>query len=207
MRLIIVRHGETAWNKEGRFQGQSLVGLNQRGVEQARQVAKAILPMQPTALYSSPLPRSLMTAEEISRELSIPVVPLEGIQEVGLGELEGITGPEMRAQYPSFYTAWREDPSSVVFPGGESMTQLQHRACRALEVIEKAHAKDVIVAVSHNFAIRTILCCFLGLPLSRFHRLRVDLGSITIVHTDSRRQQVVTMNDKCHLDQDESGEA
>ena len=204
MRLILVRHGETAWNKEGRFQGQSLVGLNQRGVVQAKRTAKAILSMKPIALYASPLPRSLMTAEEISRELSIPVVPLEGIKEVGLGELEGITGPEMQAQYPGFYSAWREDPSSVVFPGGESMTQLQERACHALEDIEKSHGQDVIVAVSHNFAIRTMLCCFLGMPLSSFHRLRVDLGSITIIQSDSRRRQVVTMNDKCHLRQDES---
>ena len=202
MRLILVRHGETAWNKEGRFQGQSVVGLNDRGIMQARQVAKALLALKPTALYSSPLPRTHMTAQEISRELSIPVEPLDGIKEVNLGELEGITGQEMRQQYAQIYDAWREDPSGVVFPGGESILQLQERAWNAIGDIEKAHREDAIVAVSHNFAIRSILCRFLGLPLSRFHLLRVDLASITILHSNSRFRQVLTINDRCHLSQE-----
>ena len=202
MRLILVRHGETAWNKEGRFQGQSLVELNERGSSQARRVAKALIPMRPTALYSSPLPRTLMTAEEISRELSIPVVPLEGIKEVNLGELEGITGQEMRARYAEVYSAWRQDPSDLVFPGGESIRQLQQRAWRAIEEIQRAHPEDAIVAVAHNFAIRAILCAFLGLPLSRFHLLRVDLGSISVIQANSRFRQVLNINDKCHLSND-----
>ena len=87
MRIVLVRHGETAWNAEGKFQGQSRAGLNENGFRQARQIARAIAPMGPTALYSSPLPRTLMTAEEISREARIPVEPLDGIQEADLGEL------------------------------------------------------------------------------------------------------------------------
>ncbi len=207
MRLILVRHGETAWNKEGRFQGQSLVGLNQRGAAQARRVAKALLPTKPTALYSSPLTRTLMTAQEISQELSIPVVPMEGIKEINLGELEGITGQGMRTQYPQVYAAWREDPSDVVFPGGESLRQLQERAWSAIKGIEQTHPEDVVVAVSHNFAIRAILCRFLGLPLSRFHLLRIDLGSISVLQANSRLRQVLTLNDRCHLSQDELQEA
>ena len=199
MRLILVRHGETAWNKEGRFQGQSSVGLNEHGGGQARQIAKALITMKPTALYSSPLPRTLMTAQEISREISIDVVEVEGIKEVNLGELEGITGQKMRSQYAEVYSAWRRDPAEVVFPGGESMRQLQERAWSAIEKIEKAHPGDVIVAVSHNFAIRSILCRFLGLPLLRFHQLRVDLASISILQSNSSSRQILTINDRCHL--------
>ena len=116
MRLILVRHGETEWNRGGRFQGQSSVGLNQRGLAQARQTADALVPMKPSVLYSSPLPRTLSTAQEISRKLSLPVAPLEGIKEVNLGELEGITGEEMRSRYPQIYSAWREDPSDMDSP-------------------------------------------------------------------------------------------
>ena len=140
MRLILVRHGQTPWNKKGRFQGQSLVGLNQRGIMQAQRVAKALLPMKLTALYSSPLPRTLMTAQEISRELCIPVVPLEGIKEVNLGEMEGKTGQEMRTEYAQVYATWRRDPSEVVFPGGESMLALQERV-RDLELVEYPHVE------------------------------------------------------------------
>ena len=207
MRLILVRHGETAWNKEGRFQGQSLVGLNQRGLTQARQVARALASMKPAALYSSPLPRTLMTAQEISSELSIPVLALEGIKEVNLGDLEGITGQEMRKDYAEVWAAWRKEPSQVVFPGGESIEQLQERAWHAVEGIERAHREEKVVAVSHNFAIRAILCRFLGLPLSRFHMLRVDLGSISILQAHSGSRHVVTINDKCHLSRDGTREA
>ena len=204
MRLVLVRHGETAWNKAGRFQGQSPVGLNPRGLSQARQVAKALSALKPEALYSSPLPRCLMTAQEISRELSIPVQPLEGIKEVNLGELEGITGDEMRTKYADIYAAWRKDPAEVVFPGGESIGQLQQRAWTAIEEIEKAHPNRVLlVAVSHNFAIRAILCRFLGLPLARFHMLRVDLGSISILQANSSTRQLLSVNEKCHLSRDE----
>ena len=200
MRLALVRHGETAWNREGRFQGHSLVGLNELGISQARQIAKALVPLKPAALYSSPLPRTLMTAEEISREISLPVVPLEDIKEVNLGELEGITGPEMRTRYAQVYTDWRQDPAEVVFPGGESIRQLQERAWRAIEDVETAYPEDVaLVVVSHNFAIRAILCSFLGLPLSRFHLLRIDLASISVIQFNSRFRQVLTINDRCHL--------
>ena len=199
MRLILVRHGETPWNREGRFQGRSLIGLSQRGVTQARQIVKAVLPMKPSALYASPLPRSIMTAEEISRELGIPIVPVEALQEVNLGELEGITGQQMRTQYSHVYSAWRQDPGEVVFPGGESIGQLQERAWRAIMDLEKVHPKDVIVTVSHNFAIRAILCRFLDLPLKRLHSLRVDLASISILQLNYRSRQVITINDRCHL--------
>ena len=206
MRLVLVRHGETAWNKEGRFQGQSPVGLNQRGIWQARQTAKSIVLMKPTALYASPLPRSMMTAEEISRELGSPVQRVEGIREVSLGKLEGITGHEMRTKYPHIYNAWRRDPSRVVFPDGESLQQLQDRSWNALNGLEKAHARDVVVAVSHNFAIRSFLCRFLQIPLSSFHGLRVDLASITILQVNYRSRQVLTMNDRCHLSSEASEE-
>lgn len=203
MRLVLVRHGETAWNKEGRFQGQSLVGLNSKGLMQARQIAKAIVPMKPAALYASPLTRTLMTAEEISKLISIPVVPVEGIKEINLGELEGITGQRMRQEYSQIYSAWRADPSEVTFPGGESMRCLQKRAWNAISEIQKAHPKDLVVVVSHNFAIRSILCRFLGLPFSRFHRLRVDLASINVLQANGSYRQVLSINDKCHLVEDE----
>ena len=84
MGLILVRHGETWWNRKGRFQGHGQVGLNELGYRQARRAAVALRNTKPAALYSSPIPRALMTAGEISRKLSLPVVPLDGMKEIGL---------------------------------------------------------------------------------------------------------------------------
>ena len=199
MRLVLARHGQTSWNAVGKFQGHSPVKLNEHGISQAKRVAKAIGPMRPLALYSSPLPRALMTAKEISRAVSLPIMPLDEIMEANLGELEGITGTEMRARYPEIHARWRDDPSELAFPGGESMQQLRDRAWRAFRLIEKAHPEGSVVAVSHSFTIRAILCKFLGLPLSRLNRLQVDLGSISVLQTNSGSRQALMINDKCHL--------
>ncbi len=202
MRLILVRHGQTEWNRDGRFQGQSPVGLSEKGIRQARETARALVSMKPTALYSSPLTRAMMTAGEIAKEVSLDVVPLEGIKEVNLGEMEGITGREMRDRYSEFYATWRRDPSQAVFPAGESMRQLEERAWSAIVGLEKAHPDGAVVAVSHNFAIRTILCRFMGLPLSQFHKLRVDLASIGVLQASGSNRQVLAFNERCHLPDD-----
>ena len=199
MRLALVRHGETYWNAVGKFQGHSPVELNEKGISQARKVAKAIVQRSPIALYSSSLRRALMTATEISREVALPITPLDGMMEANLGEMEGITGEELRTRYPEIHARWQRDPSKLSFPGGESMRQLRDRAWRAFGLIEKAHPEGLVVVVSHSFTIRTILCRFLGLPPSRLNRLRVDLGSISVLETNSGPRHVLTINDKCHL--------
>lgn len=199
MRLALVRHGETYWNAVGKFQGHSPVELNEKGISQARRVAKAIVQKSPIALYSSSLRRALMTATEISREVALPITPLDGMMEANLGEMEGITGEELRTRYPETHASWQHDPSKLSFPGGESMRQLRDRAWRAFGLIEKAYPEGLVVVVSHSFTIRAILCRFLGLPPSRLNRLRVDLGSISVLETNPGSRHVLTINDKCHL--------
>ena len=169
------------------------------GMAQARQVAKALRSLSPIALYSSPLPRALKTAEQISRQVPMEVEVMEGLKEVHLGELEGITGPEMRERYQWVFDAWRDDPSHLTFPGGESIRQLQSRAWKAVQHIENAHSDGVVVAVSHNFAISAIVSRFLGLPLTHFHRVRVDLGSITSLEFGTFSRYLGGFNDRCHL--------
>ena len=129
--------------------------------------------------------------------------PLDGLKEIHLGELEGITGPVMRENYPEVFHTWNNNPSRVSFPGGESLRQLQRRAWRAAQHIESTHPPGdltaTVVAVSHNFAINAIVSRFLGLPLSRFHRIRVDLGSFTVLDIGERYRHLLHFNDRCHL--------
>ena len=199
MKLILVRHGQTPWNAEGRFQGQGVTGLTELGVEQARRAASALATLDVTAIYSSPLPRALRTAQEISQQLSLDVIPLDGLKEINLGELEGITGPVMREKYPEVFETWNQYPGRVSFPGGESLRQLQRRAWREVQRIERAHPDGTVVAVSHNFAINAIVSRFLGLPLSRFHCIRVDLASFTVLEAGERFRHLIQLNERCHL--------
>ncbi|MCH7606156.1 MAG: histidine phosphatase family protein [Chloroflexi bacterium] len=200
MKLLLVRHGETEWNKLGKFQGQSDISLNLRGMDQARETAQALASDQYVALYSSPLCRTMQVADEIARVIETPVVPVRGLMEWDLGDLEGVTGAEMRADWPEVYASWRKDPGTTVMPNGESLAQLQKRAWQAVLHLEQAHSEDdVVVAVSHNFAIRTIVGKLLGMPLSNFHRMVLNLASICTIETETRGWRLVSYNSTGHL--------
>jgi broad specificity phosphatase PhoE len=200
VKLFLVRHGETEWNKLGRFQGQNDNSLNELGLAQARDTARAALSWKPAALYSSPLYRTMQVAEEISRLVGLSVIPDPRLKELDLGELEGVTGEEMRTGWPKVYQTWRNDPQTVMMPGGESLVQLQERIWQALQSLENAYYQgDVIVMVSHNFAIRALCGKLLGLPLSHFHRMYLSLGSVSTMEKISLGWRLLTYNSTCHL--------
>ena len=201
MKLILVRHGTTSWNLNGKFQGQSDIELNEEGQRQAAAVGQELKGTTLEALYSSPLKRSLQTANAIAmaKDYSLPVITVDDLQEMDLGGFHGKTGPEIRSQYPSVYEAWRSDPSDVQMPGGESLSQVQTRAWKAIEKIKGDHATGIIAAVSHNFTIVTVLCRLLGVPISHFHSLRIDLASLTTVEWDRDRWILASLNGLTHL--------
>ena len=200
MKLLLVRHGETQWNKSNRFQGQNDIALNRRGLTQAGQTARALAKEPCAAVYSSPLRRTLQTAQEISHAVGAPIFNVDGLMELNLGDLEGVTGGEMRAGWPQIYNAWRENPANVAMPHGESLVQLQDRAWQAFLELEAAHQDgDTIVLVSHNFAIRTIVCQLLGVPLANFHKMILNLSSICAVDSSQWGRRLVTYNSTGHL--------
>jgi len=200
VKVALVRHGETEWNKLGKFLGQLDIGLNPRGLAQARETALAMADWGHAVVYASPLARTMQVAQEISKLVEVPVVPVEGVKELDLGDVEGVTGEEMRSLWPSVYAAWRENPATVVMPNGESLAQLQDRAWGAWLELEAAHSEnDSLVVVSHNFAIRTLVAKLLGMPLSNFHRMVLGLSSICIIESDQRGRRLISYNSTCHL--------
>ena len=118
MKIFLLRHGETEWNKLGKFQGLTDVSLNERGLAQARDSARAALTWDHGALYASSLTRTVQVAEEISKVTGIPVSTNPGLRELSLGDLEGVTGAEMRATWPEVYETWRNNPADVLMPNG-----------------------------------------------------------------------------------------
>ena len=200
MNLVLVRHGETEWNKLGKFQGHWDTSLNSRGIAQAQETAQEVVAWKHSTVYSSPLHRTMQVAEEISRLGGKPVVPVAGFKELSLGDLEGVTGEEMRTEWPEIYSAWRDDPATVSMPHGESLADLQERAWNALLELEQAHSdEESLIVVSHNFAIRSMIGKVLGMPLSNFHRMSLSLGSICVVESDQRGRRLMHYNSTCHL--------
>ncbi len=198
MRLILARHGETAWNRERRNQGRSPTGLNAEGIRQAHNLAHALRNLPIRAVYSSPLPRAFQTAEAIGHIHSLSITPLDGLMEMDLGSLDGLTNEEMRTRFPDLLDLWRNDPSSVQMPGGESLQDAQQRAWRTLEEIRQHQPEGHAVAVTHNFVIGVIVLRVLGLPLSAFQRIRIELGSLTVLEHSRDRWQLITLNETLH---------
>ena len=207
LRLILVRHGETRYNLEGRAIGHKQDGLNPRGRLQAHRTAEALISQAPAALYASPISGAMETATIISRRLGIDVIQRDNLKEADVGLLEGLTFQEMQQQYPDFMETWSREASTAVMPGGESILQAQERAWETIDEIQRLHPEETVAVVSHSFILQGLLCRFLGLPLVEFQRLRLDPASITIVEVDQGKPTLVSYNDSCHLEGlEENGE-
>ncbi len=200
MKFFLVRHGETEWNRLGRFQGHEDIKLNDRGLSQAKETAKAAAEWGHSAIYASPLTRTVQVAEEMVKVTLVPVSKQPGLKELHLGDLEGVTGEEMRQGWPEVFSAWRSAPEKVSMPNGESLYQLRRRAWQAILDIEEKHSEDEsVVVISHNFAIRSIVGELLGVPLENFHRMSLSLASVCTFDSDDRGRRLTSYNSTGHL--------
>ena len=200
MKFFVVRHGETEWNKLGRFQGHTDISLNDRGQSQARETAVASEDWGYTAIYSSPLVRTVQVAEEIAKVTPMLVSQEPGLKELSLGDLEGVTGEEMRNDWPALFAAWRTEPEKMSMPNGESLGELRDRTWQVILDIEQKHSSDEsIVVISHNFAIRSIVNELLGMPLAYFHRMSLNLASVCTFDSDERGRRLTGYNSTSHL--------
>ena len=200
MKFFVVRHGETDWNKLGRFQGHTDISLNDRGLSQASETAVASEDWGYTAIYSSPLVRTVQVAEEIAKVTPRLVSQEPGLKELNLGDLEGVTGEEMRNDWPALFAAWRTEPEKMSMPNGESLGELRDRTWQVILDIEQKHSSDdSIVVISHNFAIRSIVNELLGMPLAYFHRMSLNLASVCTFDSDERGRRLTGYNSTSHL--------
>ena len=200
MRFFLVRHGETEWNKLGRFQGHEDISLNERGMAQAKETARAALEWGHCAIYSSPLVRTVQVAEEITKVTPMTVSKEPGLKELSLGDLEGVTGEQMREEWPIVFAQWRANPEKMSMPNGESLVQLRERAWKVILDIEEKHTpEDSVVVISHNFTIRSIVGELLGQPLEFFHRMSLNLASVCTFDSDDRGRRLTGYNSTGHL--------
>ena len=200
-RILLVRHGETDSNAEGRSQGRRDVPLNAHGREQAASAAQAVAALAPTAIYASTAGRAQETASAIATACGLEVANDQRLLELDQGDLDGLTPPEMREQAPDFLRRWlTEDPADLQMPGGESLREAQHRMLDAVHAIASAHDGETAVAVSHNLALKSLLCAVLGVELASFRAFRLDVASISAIDVlDDGTLVVVGMNGRCHL--------
>lgn len=200
-RILLIRHGETDWNRIHRFQGRSDLPLNQKGREQARALALALKHEPIIAIYSSPLVRAIETARLIKMfHPSTPFFEEEALIEMDLGDFDGMEAKRWAAQFRDFRKVWRENPASVKMPGGESLKDVQSRAIDTLERITKIYPPgSTLLICSHNFVNLTILCHALEISLNRFRDLQQDTAAISVLYKQGYRLWAEVVNDRSHL--------
>jgi probable phosphoglycerate mutase len=157
-RVILVRHGQTEWNRNERFRGRADVPLNETGSAQAEATGRRVASeWQPVAVYSSPLSRSVKTAEAIASHYNMKVQIHPGLADIDYGEWQGLSPEEAHQRWPEEIEAWYNQPQLARIPGGETLDELRARAMRTVNELVDRHPGDSIVLVGHTVINRIIL--------------------------------------------------
>ena len=181
MDLILVRHGQTDWNLQGRWQGQADPSLNATGIAQAQAAADALCADEFAALYSSDLKRAWETADQIAALKHLTILPEPRLREINLGAWQGMFSPDIRAQYPQEFQQWHNAPLYAHPPGGEDLRALIARVLAALADLRARHSGEQICVVAHELPIAVIRCHAAALPFEHLREFIPANGSITRV--------------------------
>ena len=178
--ILLIRHGENDWVGTDRLAGRSPgVHLNEKGRQQAEELAHLLRDQPLAAIYSSPLDRCLQTAQPLAEALSLPVTVEPGVLEVDYGEWQAGHLKEL-AKLPEWQLV-QHYPSTFRFPRGETLREVQSRALSAIERIRDAHPNQVVAIFSHGDVIRTTMAHYLGTPLDLFQRVIISTASVSIL--------------------------
>lgn len=197
-RLHLIRHGESIWNAEKRFQGHADPPLNERGLAQADRLAERFRGMDIAAVYSSPLQRARRTAEAIANAKGLAVCTDDRLKERDVGLFTGLTWEEIVARYPDSAKSW-EMFHAVATPKGESPDALQARGSQVIAEIIREHVDRDVVVVSHGGLIGAYLLKLLNTDPELGRLFHFDNASVTIVEVNAARPHLYRVNDISHL--------
>jgi probable phosphoglycerate mutase len=185
--LILVRHGETDWNRDGRWQGQADAPLNERGREQARALADELAGEPVDAVYASDLSRARETAEIIAARLDREPVEVDRrLREVHVGGWSGLTMAEIEDRFPADFERWRAGDPAHAFSGGETYAAMGERVVDGLAEIASRHPDGHVVVVLHGGSIRGALAHAAGVTYAEQSRRRKHVGNCGFVRVTVR---------------------
>ena len=197
-RLILVRHGESAWNKERRYQGQQDVLLSPLGWLQAERLRERLAGERIDAVYASDLVRAVETAETIVQGRCPTIEKCPELREAYFGEWEGLTFEEVAARDGEKLNRLLAEPHLVAPASGEGLSELHRRVCSWVEPVIREQRGNVLI-VSHYGPLKSLLCHFLGLDLGSYFRIRMDNASVSVVDIYPQGPVVSLLNDTHHL--------
>jgi len=204
-RFVLVRHGQTGWNKDERFRGRADIELDDTGLRQAKLAAERLMEWEISAVYSSPLKRAARTAQCIAGRFGLTVGTLEGLNDMNFGQWEGLLVSEVREKYAKSFDEWRHNPARFIVPGGESLEDVRCRVVATVDELALKHEGQTVAVVTHRVVCKVLLCYLLGLDNSHFWNIAQDSTAVNvfemyeIIGTGEKRATVTLVNDTCHL--------
>ncbi|WP_082497803.1 histidine phosphatase family protein [Pseudorhodoferax sp. Leaf267] len=207
-RLILVRHGETDWNRQLRFQGQVDIPLNATGHEQAQRVGRRLALGQVDRVISSDLSRARQTAEPLAELLARRGAPdpleMALLREQSFGEVDGLSVDEIKQRHPAAWNQWINFQADYAFKGGESTRGFQSRVLQGLRELVESHAGQTLVVVTHGGVLDMVWRASHALPLDGPRQSHIPNGGVNqvqvVVDADVHRLDIVGWADIAHLD-------
>ena len=196
--IILMRHGETSWNKKSLLQGRTDIPLCDKGREQAKTLSKALSSLSISAIYSSPLSRALETAQILGIPHSITPKTSEGFTELNYGEWEGKSPETLRTNASKQYRQWLVDPKEVIVPASERLSDVQLRVMKSFDSVVKENEGKLVALVGHGGVNRVMLLSLLQADLGSFWRIRQDTTCLNLIELSDQGPKISLMNWTAH---------
>lgn len=213
LRIVLVRHGQTAWNAgagQERFRGRMDLPLDEVGLMQAQAVARRLANEPVAAIYTSPLLRTQQTAAPLAQALGLTVQLHPGLLDIDYGRVQGMTHTEAAVDYPELLSRWRTSPAQASFPGGEDLAAVQARLRQFLDELVARHPGQTVVLVGHQIVNKVLACTLLNVDLqarpsrraldralARIWDIRQDTAAVSVFQQTNGAWQTLCLNDVC----------
>ncbi|MCS7083584.1 MAG: histidine phosphatase family protein [Aquificaceae bacterium] len=199
VRLFVIRHAQSSFNLEGRYQGRLDPGLTELGRLQANAIARHLKEYPIKTIYTSPLSRTYDTALAIAKELSLEPIPDERLIEIDHGIWSGMLIDEVQSRFEKDFNLWLNSPHEVHFQNGESLKEVERRIVDMLNHLRLNHDGENVALVTHSVPMRVLYCAVLGIGLDKFWSFGCDNACYSLIDLYDERSVIIKLNVTCHL--------
>ena len=205
LKILVIRHGETSWNKDKIFRGRADISLSEIGQQQADLLGRKLSGQPIQSIYASPLKRAVETALAIQKGQSgsTPIIQEDQLIDIDYGSWEKKSHIQVQQEFPDLYRQWLDAPHTVQIPEGENLSSIRQRLGTLLDRLVTHHGQGegmaTIALVSHRVIIKILLCSVLGLDNSHFWQIKQDTAALSVLDYQAGRFILAGLNDICHL--------
>ena len=197
--LILIRHAETEWNKESKYQGHQDIKLNEKGKIQSVKLGNYPSLKEIDIIYCSDLKRAYNTALAVNKFHNVCIRQESGLREINFGEWEGMTYSDVEKEYPDLLHNWIDDPATTDPPGGEKLHDFMDRIVATFREIIKENREQNITVVTHGGVIKLYLTYLLQMPLTNQWQFNISSTGISIINIYGEKAIIQSLNNTVHL--------